>query len=75
MIRRSFFPVLMCVALVAVPAAAPAQTALTLSDATARALAKNRDIVIERGHVDSGKITAGQLDEALDVLAMTRSPA
>jgi fumarate hydratase class II len=33
-----------------------------------------RDIVIERGHVDSGKITAGQLDEALDVLAMTRSP-
>jgi fumarate hydratase class II len=30
-----------------------------------------RDVVIERGHVDSGKITARQLDEALDVLRMT----
>jgi fumarate hydratase class II len=30
-----------------------------------------RDVVIERGHVDSGKITAQQLDEALDVLRMT----
>ena len=34
--------------LLAVPAAVSAQTALTLSDATGRALAKNRDIVIER---------------------------
>ncbi len=31
-----------------------------------------RDVVIARGHVDRGEITAGQLDEALDVLAMTR---
>ncbi len=34
-----------------------------------------RDVVIERGHIDRGTITAGQLDEALDVLAMTRPPA
>jgi fumarate hydratase class II len=31
-----------------------------------------RDVVLERGHVDSGKLTAEQLDSALDVLAMTR---
>jgi fumarate hydratase class II len=30
-----------------------------------------RQVVLERGHVDSGRITAGQLDEALDVLRMT----
>jgi fumarate hydratase class II len=30
-----------------------------------------RDVVIARGHVDSGRITAQQLDEALDVLRMT----
>jgi fumarate hydratase, class II len=30
-----------------------------------------RDIVVERGHVESGKITEAQLDEALDVLRMT----
>jgi fumarate hydratase class II len=30
-----------------------------------------REVVLERGHVDSGKLTAEQLDEALDVLAMT----
>jgi fumarate hydratase class II len=29
-----------------------------------------RDVVLERGHVDSGKLTLEQLDEALDVLAM-----
>ncbi len=34
-----------------------------------------RDVVLERGHVDRGTITVGQLDEALDVLAMTRPPA
>jgi fumarate hydratase class II len=30
-----------------------------------------REIVIERGHVQSGRITERQLDEALDVLRMT----
>jgi fumarate hydratase class II len=34
-----------------------------------------REVVLERGHVDSGEITEEQLDEALDVLAMTRPPA
>ena len=33
-----------------------------------------RDIVVERGHVASGEITEQQLDDALDVLAMTRPP-
>ncbi len=28
-------------------------------------------VVLERGHVDSGKLTAGELDAALDVLSMT----
>jgi fumarate hydratase class II len=31
-----------------------------------------RDVVLERGHVDSGKLTLAQLDEALDVLRMAR---
>ena len=31
-----------------------------------------REVVIERGHVGSGKLTEAQLDEALDVLRMTR---
>ena len=31
-----------------------------------------REVVIERGHVASGTLTESQLDEALDVLAMTR---
>ena len=31
-----------------------------------------RQVVIERGHVDAGRITVEQLDEALDVLRMTR---
>jgi fumarate hydratase class II len=31
-----------------------------------------REVVIERGHVASGKLTEAQLDEALDVLRMTR---
>jgi fumarate hydratase class II len=31
-----------------------------------------RDVVVERGHVASGKLTAEQLDEALDVMRMTR---
>ncbi len=31
-----------------------------------------RDVVVSRGHVDRGDITAEQLDKALDVLAMTR---
>jgi fumarate hydratase class II len=34
-----------------------------------------RQVVLERGHVDSGKITEADLDRALDVLAMTRPPA
>jgi fumarate hydratase, class II len=31
-----------------------------------------REVVIERGHVDGGKLTAEQLDAALDVLSMAR---
>jgi fumarate hydratase class II len=31
-----------------------------------------REVVLERGHVESGTLTAEQLDKALDVLAMTR---
>jgi fumarate hydratase class II len=31
-----------------------------------------RDVVISRGHVERGEITAEQLGKALDVLAMTR---
>jgi len=31
-----------------------------------------REVVLERGYVDAGKLTADQLDEALDVLRMTR---
>jgi fumarate hydratase class II len=31
-----------------------------------------REVVLERGHVDSGKLTLEQLDEALDVLRMSR---
>ncbi len=31
-----------------------------------------REVVIERGHVDGGKLTTEQLDAALDVLAMAR---
>jgi fumarate hydratase class II len=40
-----------------------------------QALAENksiRDVVVERGHVRDGKLTEQQLDEALDVLRMTR---
>jgi fumarate hydratase class II len=40
-----------------------------------QALSENksiRDVVIERGHVSSGRLTEEQLDEALDVLRMTR---
>jgi fumarate hydratase class II len=33
-----------------------------------------RDIVIARGHLEAGDLTAAQLDEALDVLSMTRAP-
>jgi fumarate hydratase, class II len=31
-----------------------------------------REVVLERGHVDAGKLTVEQLDAALDVLAMAR---
>ncbi|MDQ2935514.1 MAG: class II fumarate hydratase, partial [Chloroflexota bacterium] len=31
-----------------------------------------REVVLERGYVDAGKLTVDQLDEALDVAAMTR---
>jgi len=31
-----------------------------------------REVVVERGHLASGKLTAEQLDTALDVLRMTR---
>ncbi|MEO8247028.1 MAG: class II fumarate hydratase [Chloroflexota bacterium] len=33
-----------------------------------------RDVVVERGHIRDGKLTEAQLDEALDVLRMTRRP-
>jgi fumarate hydratase class II len=33
-----------------------------------------REVVLERGHVERGDLTQEQLDEALDVLAMTRPP-
>jgi fumarate hydratase class II len=33
-----------------------------------------REVVIERGYVASGALTEEQLDEALDVLSMTRAP-
>jgi fumarate hydratase class II len=32
-----------------------------------------RDIVLARGHVEAGDLTQAQLDQALDVLAMTRA--
>jgi fumarate hydratase class II len=31
-----------------------------------------REVVVERGHVDAGRLTEAQLDEALDVMRMTR---
>jgi fumarate hydratase class II len=31
-----------------------------------------RQVVLERGHVENGKLTEAQLDEALDVLSMTK---
>jgi fumarate hydratase class II len=31
-----------------------------------------RQVVLERGHVDAGRLTGDQLDEALDVMRMTR---
>ena len=34
-----------------------------------------REVVIERGHLENGKLTREQLDAALDVLAMTRPPS
>jgi fumarate hydratase class II len=40
-----------------------------------QALAENktiRTVVIERGHVAAGRLSEAQLDEALDVLRMTR---
>ncbi|WP_030165265.1 class II fumarate hydratase [Spirillospora albida] len=43
-----------------------------------QALAERRTIravVLERGHVDEGRLTLEQLDEALDVLRMTRPPS
>jgi fumarate hydratase class II len=33
-----------------------------------------RQVVLDRGHVAEGRLTEAQLDEALDVLAMTRRP-
>jgi fumarate hydratase class II len=34
-----------------------------------------RDVVIDRGHIEAGDLTQAQLDEALDVLSMTRPPS
>jgi fumarate hydratase class II len=34
-----------------------------------------RQVVLERGYVDNGKLTIEQLDAALDVLGMTGSSA
>ncbi len=33
-----------------------------------------REVVLERGYIEAGKLTEQQLDEALDVLSMTRAP-
>jgi fumarate hydratase, class II len=33
-----------------------------------------REVVLERGHIDAGKLTLAQLDEALNVLNMARGP-
>jgi fumarate hydratase class II len=33
-----------------------------------------RQVVLERGYVDDGKLTLEELDRALDVLSMTRPP-
>jgi fumarate hydratase, class II len=33
-----------------------------------------REVVLSRGHVDSGELSEAQLDEALDLLAMARPP-
>ena len=44
-------------------------------NAHARTLASGRsirEVVVERGHLESGKLTEEQLDAALDVLRMTR---
>ncbi len=34
-----------------------------------------REVVLERGHVEAGRLTAEQVDDALDVLAMARPPS
>ncbi len=34
-----------------------------------------REVVFERGHVEAGRLSAEQLDDALDVLAMSRPPS
>lgn len=34
-----------------------------------------REVVVEDGHIEAGRLTEAQLDEALDVLAMTRPPS
>ena len=34
-----------------------------------------REVVLESGYVTDGSLTEDQLDEALDVLAMTRAPS
>ncbi len=34
-----------------------------------------REVVLEQGHVEQGRLTEEQLDEALDVLSMARPPA
>ncbi len=34
-----------------------------------------RQVVIERGHVESGKVSLADLDRLLDVMGMTRPPA
>ena len=34
-----------------------------------------REVIVERGHIESGTLTEAQLDEALDLLAMTRPAA
>ena len=33
-----------------------------------------REVVLSRGHVESGELSEAQLDEALDLLAMARPP-
>jgi fumarate hydratase class II len=57
-----------------VPEAIRQVVAQVIGNDAAVAFAENhsiREVMVARGHIDSGKLTERQLDDALDVLAMT----